>query len=147
MTLPHDHSGPKSFRYRFRAGKPIDPNEGLHPEMTDDNQPQTVAAGIPDSPQQLIAMQTKDQRPEKPERGQSAKVKEVLDLINKLETSAVEDQQIALELVRHLESFHDGIVEEMQDDEAAKHSQIVAWAIDADRLMRARVLLDSVDLD
>ena len=149
MTSPTNPSSdaPRSTRYRFRDGRPVDPNEGLHPEMAEGNQPQVVAAGIPDSPQQLIAMQTKDQRPEKPERGQSPKVKEVLALIEKLETTAFEDQQIALFLVRQLESFHDGVVEEMQEDEEAKHSQIAAWAIDADRLMRARMLLDSIDLE
>ena len=35
----------------------------------------------------------------------------------------------------------------MKDDEQAKHSQIVAWSIDADRLMRSRILLESVDLE
>ncbi len=147
MTQPYDPTSNRSSRYRFRNGKPVDPSEGLHPEMTEDSLAVPLQSGIPNSPQQLIAMQTKDQRPEKPERGQSPKVKEVLDLIDKLDTNAYEDQQIALTLVRHLETFHDGVVEEMRDDEEAKHSQIVAWAIDADRLMRARVLLDSVDLD
>lgn len=72
-------------------------------------------------------MQTKDQRPEAPERGQSPKVKEVLDLIEKLEISAYEDQQIDLTLVRHLETFHDGIVQEMQDDEEAKPGTARSW--------------------
>jgi hypothetical protein len=67
--------------------------------------------------------------------------------MEQLETSAHEDQQIALEIVRHLERFHDEVVEEMQDDTDAKHSQIVAWAVDADRLMQSRILLASVDLD
>lgn len=147
MSHTPDPTNPRPSRYRFRGGRPVDLNEGLHPEMAEGNQPQAVAAGIPDSPQQLIAMQTKEQRPEKPERRQSPKVKEVLALIEKLETDAYEDQQIALSLVRQLESFHDGVVEEMQEDEEAKHSQIAAWAIDADRLMRARMLLDSVDLE
>jgi hypothetical protein len=148
MSNTPDPTSRRSSRYRFRGGKPVDPNEGLHPEMVDLNQPHAVAAGIPDSPQQLIAMQDhQPQRPEKPERGQSPKVKEVLELIEKLETNSFEDQQIALALVRQLENFHDGVVDEMKEDEEAKHSQIVAWAIDADRLMRARLLLESVDLE
>jgi hypothetical protein len=68
-------------------------------------------------------------------------------LIDKLDTNAYEDQQIALALVRHLEKYHDNVVEDMQDDHEANHAQIVSWAIDADRLMRCRMLLDSVDLD
>ncbi|MFN5117108.1 MAG: AAA family ATPase [Cyanobacteriota bacterium] len=107
-----------------------------------------VGAGIPNSPQELIAMQeNKPERPEKPERKQSGKVKEVLDLIDSLDIDAGEDQQIALTLVRRLESFHNGVVEEMKDDDDAKHSQIIRWSVDADRLYRARMLLESVDLE
>jgi hypothetical protein len=148
-------SQPLSGRYRFCAGRPVDPSEGLHPELADTAQAVPLAAGIPSSPQELIAMQSNDnipdndraERPEKPERSRSAKVNEVLELISKLETSGLEDQQIALSLVRGLESFHDGVVEELREDNDAKHSQIIAWSIDADRLMRSRILLESVDLD
>jgi hypothetical protein len=38
-------------------------------------------------------------------------------------------------------------VEELKDDNDAQHAQIVSWAIDADRLMRCRILLENVDLD
>ena len=148
-------SQPLSGRYLFCAGRPVDPSEGLHPEFADTAQAVPLAAGIPSSPQELIAMQSNDnmpdndraERPEKPERSRSAKVNEVLELISKLETSGLEDQQIALSLVRGLESFHDGVVEELREDDDAKHSQIIAWSIDADRLMRSRILLESVDLD
>ena len=91
-----------------------------------------------------------ENKPERHEKGaqpRSPKVSQVLKQIEKLETNAYEDQQIALALVRHLEQFHDNVVEEMQEDSEAKHSQIVSWAIDVDRLMRCRMLLDSVDLD
>lgn len=143
----------RSGRYRYRAGKPVDPNEGLHPEMTEAEMAQaepaaSAASSIPNSPQELIAMQeNKPERPEKPERQQSPKVKQVIELIEKLDTTAYEDQQIALAILRHLETFHDEVVDEMKDDADAKHSQIAAWAIDADRLMRSRMLLDSVDLE
>jgi hypothetical protein len=152
---------PLSGRYRFCAGRPLDPSEGLHPEIADTFQGLPLAAGIPNSPQELIAMQSNDnsadnapdsknnraERPEKPERANSAKVNEVLELISKLETSGLEDQQIAISLLRGLESFHDGVVEELREDDTAKHDQIIAWSIDADRLMRSRMLLESIDLD
>jgi len=146
---------PLSGRYRFCAGRPVDPSEGLHPELADTAQAVPLAAGIPNSPQELIAMQSNDntpdndraERPQKPEKQKSAKVNEVLELISKLDTSSLEDQQIALSLVRGLESFHDGVVEDMREDNDAKHSQIIAWSIDADRLMRSRMLLESIDLD
>lgn len=138
-------------RYRFQAGKPVDPDDGVHPELRSSafNDPTaTPAVAIPDSPEQLIAMQEKKpERHEKRSEPTRPKVSQVLELIEKLDTNAYEDQQIALALVRQLEQFHDNVVEEMQDDNEAKHAQIVSWAIDADRLMRCRMLLESVDLD
>ena len=128
---PQPSQGEAGHRYRFRNGKPVDPAEGLHPEMADLEQVPEPSCPIPTSPV----------------RQQSAKVKQVVDLIESLDTSAHEDQQIALMIVRHLERMHDDIVDEMRDDSDAKHSQIVAWAVDADRLMRCRNLLESVDLD
>lgn len=134
-------------RYRFQGGRSLDPDAGVHPEMIAGQDATPVSAGIPSSPQELMALQDrKPERPEKPERHQSAKVKKVLDLIEALTTSASEDHEIALALVHRLESFHDEIVTEMTDDSSAKHSQIVSWAVDADRLYRCRMLLESVDM-
>lgn len=141
-------SNQPSGRYRFQDGQPLDPNAGVHPEMVNGDSAEPPAIGIPNTPRDLIAMQeNRPERPEKPERQQSAKVRQVLDLIEKLDASAAEDQQIALFLVRRLESFHDDVVAEMKEDGEAKHSQIVSWAVDADRLYRARMLLDSVELE
>lgn len=145
---PANESNQPRGRYRFQGGRPIDPDAGVHPEMATGQDNAPVGAGIPASPQELIAMQeSKRERPEKPERELSSNVKEVLDLIEKLETTAAEDQQIALNLVRKLENFHDEVVVELRDDEEAKHSQLISWAVDADRLYRARLLLESVDLE
>ena len=148
MSKPSDNSSPSTGgRYRFFGGRFADPNEGVHPEMVDLDGTAADSSGIPDSPDALIAMQeNKPERPEKPERIHSAKVKQVLDLMEKLETSADDDQQIALAILRQLERFHDGVVEEMREDEEAKHSQIAAWAVDADRLMHCRIFLESIDL-
>jgi hypothetical protein len=139
-----------SGRYRFQAGQPVDPDQGVHPELLNSAFADSPSIAIPQSPDRLIAMQEnrpEKDRPKKPERSAPEKVKQVLELINSLDTNAYEDQQIALTLVRNLEQFHDNVVDEMQDDEEASHSQIVGWAIDADRLMRCRMLLESVDLD
>ena len=144
MSQPTNSNG----RYRFRSGEPLDPNAGVHPEMVDSGLEAAGTAGVPNSPDQLIAMQeNKPQRPEKPEHTQSPKVKEVLELIENLDTTAHEDQQIALAIVRHLERFHDEVVEDMEQDEQAKHSQISAWAVDADRLMHCRIVLESINLE
>ncbi|MBM5828092.1 MAG: hypothetical protein FJ050_08595 [Cyanobacteria bacterium M_surface_7_m2_040] len=138
-------------RYRFRAGRSLDPHEELHPEMVGPEV--SVGASVPNTPEELMAMQQGDrseaQRPEKPEKPNkiTAKVKQVLDLIHELDTTPGEDQQIALTLVRELEDFHDKVVADLQDDQDAKHSQIAAWAVDADRLMHCRIFLDSIDLE
>ena len=145
---PSEENPQASGRYRFQAGEPADPNEGVHPEMVDLEGPGIAGAGIPSSPQALNKMQTaRADRPEKPENQLSPRVKQVLELLESLGTEPAEDQQIALFLVRQLEMYHDGMVSELQDDDEAKHSQIVAWAVDADRLMRCRMLLESVDLE
>jgi hypothetical protein len=74
-----------------------------------------------------MAMQeNKPVRPETQERLQSVKGKQVLDLIEQLETNGAEDQEIALALVRRLENFHDEVVEEMKNDSDARHSQIIS---------------------
>lgn len=138
---------PAGDRYRFCCGRFVDPNEGVYPKMVDLDGAASGSNGIPDSPDALIAMQeNKPERPEKPERSHSAKVKQVPDLMDKLETSTDDDQQIALAILRQLDRFHDGVVEEMREDEEAKHSQIAAWAVDADRLMHCRIFLESIDL-
>lgn len=144
----------RSGRYRFCAGQPLDPSgEGttasLHPELQAEALPITTSAGVPDSPAQLLAMQdnTPTPRPEKGPRQPSARLQQVLDLIESLDLEPADDLDLALRLVRRLESYHDSIVEDLRDDDGADHAQIVAWAIDADRLMRSRLLLESVDLD
>jgi hypothetical protein len=153
MSQPTDASfgpqaNPPRGRYRFQGSLPLEPDAGLHPEMVGDQAAAPVVGGIPSSPNDLIAMQTtRPDRPEKPDRQPSPKTREVLALLEQLDTSAAEDQQISLFLVRRLETFHDQVVADMKDDEDAPHSQIVSWTIDADRLYRARMLLESVDLE
>ena len=140
-------------RYRFCAGRPVNPDEGVHPEMRTDTAASNSgrladSEAIPSSPAELIAMQDKSNppRPEKPNRQTSVHVTQVMELIDKLDTKAAEDLEIALRLVRRLESFHDEVVDEMRGDADASHNQLISWAIDADRLMQARILLENVDL-
>jgi hypothetical protein len=138
-------------RYRFRRGDSLDPNDGLHPEMVD--QSVDIGTGVPNTFDELMAMQENNPanpgQPQKPDRSEktTAKVKQVLDLIKELETSAAEDLEIALTLVRQLEDYHDKVVAEMQDDPDAKHGQIAAWSVDADRLMHCRIFLNSIEFE
>lgn len=62
-------------RYRFCAGRPVNPDEGVHPEMRTDTAASNSgrladSEAIPSSPAELIAMQDKSNhpRPEKPNR-------------------------------------------------------------------------------
>ncbi|MEB3349381.1 MAG: hypothetical protein VKO00_05110 [Cyanobacteriota bacterium] len=150
-----DGQSRRSGRYRYSGGQPVDPDGGVHPEMRAEAMeaahasPDEAAARIPTSPAELLAMQDKptNPRPEKPERQTSTKVTQVMELIDQLDTKAAEDLEIAFRLVRRLEGFHDEVVNDMRDDEEASHNQLICWAIDADRLMQARILLGNVDLE
>lgn len=160
---PQEHTRP-SGRYRFCSGQPVDPEEDVHPEMRSDagtachlqngqrqaNQSDSHdTEAVPSSPEALIAMQDRASQPhpEKPERQTSANVIEVMELIDRLDTRAAEDLEIAFRLVRRLERFHDDVVDEMRNNPEASHNQLICWAIDADRLMQARTLLGNVDLE
>lgn len=160
-TNPDFNAGsdtPRSGRYRFRGGQPVDPNEGVHPEMRAEDAAALQRASnlsgtsanetVPSSPAELIAMQNdaNNLRPEKPEHNTSANVTKVMELIDRLDTKAAEDLEIAFRLVRRLENFHDEVVDEMRQDDEASHNQLISWTIDADRLMQARILLGTVDL-
>lgn len=71
----------------------------------------------------------------------------VLGMIERLETTPHEDQEIAVVLLRHLEEFHDRVAEDLRNDSDADHGQMAVWAVDADRLRNARLLLESVQLE
>ena len=115
LTPQNNHQPPSArrWRYRYRAGQP------LH---SSDQGPgaENARERVPCSPQELMAMQAERQpRPDKPKRGVdplSPGARQVLDLITALNSSPLEQQQIALSLVRRLEGFHDAVVEEMQQN-------------------------------
>lgn len=77
----------------------------------------------------------------------SPRVKEAKALLERLATTCEDDRWIALHLVRRLEQSHDEMVQRLTDDQASQHAQVAAWAVDADRLMLARNLLEAVSLD
>ena len=143
-----------SGRYRFVAGRAVDPAEAAplepgHPELDVQDAPHQSGVSVPESPAQLIAMQNNapKPRPEKPEPQSNPTVKAVMELLDTLEATAAEDLEIAVRLVRRLEGYHDSVVDDLRDDDSASHNQIIAWAVDADRLMRSRLLLESIDLE
>lgn len=103
-------------------------------------------AWAPDSAEQLLAIQ---QLPPAglPAPFTSTRVEQVLAFIHRLDTSALEDQQIALTIVRQLEVLHQEVAAEMRADPNASPVQVAGWAVDADRLQQCRILLDSISLD
>lgn len=107
---------------------------------------QNLSASTPATAEQLLALQG-SWRPVWPEWVSRTKVVQVLDFINRLDTSALEDQQIARALVRQLEILHQEVAAEMGSDPTASPAQIAGWAVDADRLQQCRILLDSITLD
>ena len=127
---------------------PMSSQESGHPEAPD---PGPTTPSVPSSPEELIKMQRKtaeQSRPEKTGKGDPVppKVKQALDLLSDLECSAAEDKEIALAILRHLEQFHDETVEEVVNANECERSQLAAWAVDADRLMLARRLLEGIEL-
>ncbi len=149
MSLPADESAQPSGRYRQKDGTPLDPNEGLHPEMAEADRVSPAAAGIPMTPEALIAMQSRGRDPNETETDGppvSEAVMKVLALIEALDTTSLEAQMIALALVRQLEVHHERVMAGLLTDEAACHQQIMLWATDAERLVHCRMLLESVDL-
>lgn len=69
-----------------------------------------------------------------------------LALLSAQDLSPWESQQIALALLQQLESYHQGVVREMHDAPQSTPAQVACWAIDGDRLMHCRRLLESITL-
>jgi hypothetical protein len=113
--------------------------------------PGSGGGAAPNTPDELLKMQVtppKPNCPDKPVHGDqlTAKVKDVLAFLEKLDTSGAEDKEVALTILRHLESVHDYAVDDMVNSSESKRSQVGAWAVDADRLKFCRRLLESIDL-
>ena len=126
----------------------MDPDEGRHPEVQD---PGVGGSSAPHTPEDLINMQASSastSRPDKPTKNDKTtlKTKQALDFLETLELSPAEDKQVALAILRHLESYHDDEVEELIESTDSKRSQVAAWAVDADRLMLCRIFLEGIDL-
>ena len=126
----------------------MDPDEGLHPEVQD---PGVGGSSAPHTPEDLINMQASSaspSRPDKPTKNDKTtlKTKQALNFLEKLELSPAEDKQVALCILRHLESYHDDEVEQLIESTDSKRSQVAAWAVDADRLMLCRIVLEGVEL-
>jgi hypothetical protein len=142
MNTPSNRYQSKG-RYRYQAGQPLDPFAELHPEMNGDFI--QVNPSTPTTIQQLLDIQQAFASGLSQERF-DIKVETILSLVRKLEISMVQSRKIALTLIEMIESFHDEMVQSMIDNDESERAQIAAWAIDSDRLMRCRDLLQQIEL-
>ncbi len=136
------------FRRDRRSNRPS--AEHPKPETAPSDLPvDNPEAKVPTTIQELLALQEiqpNNYGPVAKSESSSGKVQEALSRILELSTSPLEDQQIALALIGRLESLHQAVVQQLQQDPEASHSQITHWSIDSDRLLHARNMLANVDL-
>lgn len=136
------------FRRDRRSDRPSDeqPKPEKAPSHLSVDNPE---AKVPTTIQELLALQEiqpNNYGPVAKSESDSSKVQEALRRIMELSTSPLDDQQIALALIGRLESLHQAVVQQLQQDPDASHSQITHWSIDSDRLLHARNMLTNVDL-
>lgn len=145
---PPDRNGDshrQGGRPRFHLGRFPKSREVTHPEMAE-HVPHRK--DTPGSPSDLIAMQAKRVQALSEPSGSrlSHKTREVLAFISGLHMTPGEDARIAVHLIGLLEDFHRDVLKDLLADQRAKHGQVAAWAIDADRLMQSGALLESATL-
>ena len=77
----------------------------------------------------------------------SVRVDQWLERIGALGCTPWETQQLCLALVAYLEEYHHQVLTTMEGgDQQATPAQVACWAIDGDRLMHCRRLLESLTL-
>jgi hypothetical protein len=136
------------FRRDGRSNRPS--GEQPKPETAPSHLPaDNHEAKVPTTIHELLALQEvqpNNYGPVTKSESDSGKVQEALRRIMDLSTSPLGDQQIALALIGRLERLHQAVVQQLQQDPDASHSQITPWSIDSDRLLHARNMLANVDL-
>lgn len=108
---------------------------------------------VPRSPAELLALQRthpqadQQERSDKPKNKPSVKAHQVQKVIQRLDLNPAEIQHVALHLLRRLENLHDDVTEKHRTNPKGSRDQLMRWAVDADRLMWARVMVENVDLE
>lgn len=102
---------------------------------------------VPSTPGELVAMQQLvGERQPPPATGGDDRVAQTLALLRSHDLNPWECQQITLALLLQLESYHQAVVAELHDTPQSTSAQVACWAIDGDRLMHCRRLLESITL-
>lgn len=154
MTAPHSSDG-RSHDHDDRRPEP----EGLRPSEPEVQEPLAGRDGsrrstprseqrtVPATPAELVALQRSSGAcPSLEEQAASPRVAQGLALLKAQQLNPWECQQIALALLQQLESYHQTVVAEMHDAPHSTPAQVACWAIDGDRLMHCRRLLESITL-
>ena len=102
---------------------------------------------VPSTPGELVAMQQRvGERQLPPAAGGDDRVAQTLARLRSHDLNPWECQQVTLALLQQLESYHQAVVAELHDSPLSTPAQVACWAIDGDRLMHCRRLLESVTL-
>lgn len=144
---PHDHDNWRLEREPHCQSEPLAEEKGIGGDPAHKCQPEPDRRPVPSTPGELVAMQRRldQQRLPLPTTCDS-RLQQALTLLQAQELTPWETQQIALALLQQLESYHQGVVAELHDTPESTSAQVACWAIDGDRLMHCRRLLESVTL-
>ncbi len=139
----HDHEDRRPEREEQRQPEPLAGRDAPRGSAPRPEQQPTV----PSTPGELVALQRfLGSGQPRDERGDRSRVAQGLALLQAQELNPWECQQIALALLLQLESYHQGVVAELHDAPQSAPAQVACWAIDGDRLMHCRRLLESITL-
>ncbi len=140
----HEHGdGPMGLDPRHQADQAAQQGQGG--QAGSDLQSGAPRCKVPASPDALVAMQRRRCEPLPPQDSED-RLAGVLAQLRSEGLSPWESQQIALVLLEQLESYHRAVLTEMQRSEEGTTAQVACWAIDGDRLMHCRRLLESITL-
>ena len=148
-TGPRSHDHEEKHPDRDANGQPesrtSDPRTGVDATERSASGPDHCL--VPSTPGELVAMQKLvGERQPPPAAGGDDRVAQTLALLRRHDLNPWECQQITLALLHQLESYHQAVVAELHDTPGGTPAQVACWAIDGDRLMHCRRLLESITL-
>lgn len=143
----HDHEESRAEREVQRQTDALPPEPPAGCEIPHGSAPDCDQRSVPSTPGELVAMQRHLGEPQPhPEQAGQERVEQTLALLQNQDLNPWETQQIALALLQQLESYHQSVVAELHDTSQSTPAQVACWAIDGDRLMHCRRLLESITL-
>lgn len=143
----HRHDDRRPEREGHRPSEPEAPEPLAGQDGSRRSMPRSEQRTVPATPAELVALQRSSGAcPSLEEPADQSRVAAGLALLKDQQLNPWECQQIALDLLQQLESYHQSVVAEMHDARHSTPAQVACWAIDGDRLMHCRRLLESITL-